>query len=203
MYTEVSLQWVTIALGAFVIAARLPGLIWTEAFRRFWLKIPRSKPAGYLLMGIAIGWCATVIYLHGFMDVHEWRDARGLGAIVRAFLELLQAGRFTVWILFGAIYALIVWLLDEFLAVRGLALIALLVARVILDAAFGIETHARLVMTVTAYLMVIAGMWLTIAPWRLRDVLEYTLATDPRCRALCGAGVAFGAVLVALGIWVY
>lgn len=203
MYTEVSLQWVAIALGAFAIASRLPGLIWTEAFRRFWLKLPRSKPAGYLLMGVAIGWCALIVYLHGFMDVTEWRDARGLGVAVRVFLELLQAGRITVWIFFGAIYALIVWLLDEFLAVRGLALILLLVARVILDSAFDVETNARLVMTVTAYAMVIAGMWLTIAPWRFRDAMECVMANNERCRAACGAGVAFGAVLVALGIWVY
>jgi hypothetical protein len=203
MYTEVPLQWVAIALGAFVIFTRAPGLIWTGAFRRFWLALPRSKAAGYLLMGIAMAWCATAIYLTGFMDAHEWENSRGLGVLVYKLLLLLRAGQFSVWVFFAAIYALIVWWLNEFLAVRGMALIALLVARVILDAAFDVETEARLVMTATAYVMVVAGMWLTISPWRLRDVLEYTLANDQRCRAFCGAGVAFGVVLVALGIWVY
>jgi hypothetical protein len=203
MYTEIPLQWVAIVFGVYIVVTRLPGLIWTESFRRLLMKLPRSKPAGYLLMGVAIGWCAVVVYLYGFMDVHEWRDARGLGAVVGAFLELLQAGRFSVWIFFGAMYALIVWLLDEFLAVRAMALIALLVARVILDAAYDVETNARLVMTVVAYLMVVAGMWLIIAPWRFRDALEYMLANNQRCRLACGAGVAFGILLVALGVWVY
>jgi hypothetical protein len=100
-------------------------------------------------------------------------------------------------------YALIVWWLTEFLAVRGMALLALLSARLILDAAFDVETAARLVMTVTAYGMVVAGMWLTISPWRWRDALQFMLANDRRCRLVCAAAVAFGIVLVALGIWVY
>jgi hypothetical protein len=203
MYTNIPLSTVAIILGLLVFLTRLPGVVYPEAFRKFWLAIPRSKPAGYLLMGLAIGWCATVVYLTGFMDVSEWKSDQWWEAFIRSLLLLLQAGRPSVWIVFGVIYFLIVWLLDDFLAVRGLALLSLLVARVMLDAAFVVETRARLVMVVIAYLMVVAGMWFTIAPYRFRDLLGIVLANNRRCRWLCGAGAASGILLVMLGIWVY
>lgn len=203
MYTDVHLNLVAIVLGLFIFFTRLPGVLFPEPFRKFWLAVPRSQTAGYILIGLGIAWCAAAIYMTGFMDITEWQNARGFGEVVRFALELLQKGRLSVWLVFGCIYFLVILLLDDFLAVRGIALLLLLVARVILDAAFVVETPARLVMTVTAYIMVAAGIWFTIAPHRFRDLLGFFLANNQRCRWGCAVGTAFGVLLVALGIWVY
>jgi hypothetical protein len=135
-------------------------------------------------MGIAMAWCAGIVYATGF-------------------IEVIKPGTLWVWPVMAAIYALLVWLMDDFLAVRGLAFIGLLVARVILDAAFDVGTQWRLVMTVLAYVMIVAAMVFTVSPWRLRDILEYMLANNSRCRVWCGVGIAVGAAFIALGVWAY
>jgi len=56
---------------------------------------------------------------------------------------------------------------------------------------------------VWAYLLVIAGMWFTISPWRLRDIINWSTANEQRIRLLAGIRFAFGILLIVLGVTVY
>jgi hypothetical protein len=61
----------------------------------------------------------------------------------------------------------------------------------------------RWIIAALAYVWVLAGMWLTISPWRLRDFLEWHNRTDSRIRAFAGGRLVLAVVLVVLGLTVF
>jgi hypothetical protein len=60
-----------------------------------------------------------------------------------------------------------------------------------------------LVLITWAYLMVIAGMWFTIWPWHLRDVLNWATANETRVRMGSAIRLIFGLFIAALGFTVF
>ena len=89
---------------------------------------------------------------------------------------------------------------QDFLAVRGLAVVFLLLAQLMVDTARWEDTEWRLVIVVWAYVLVVAGMWLTVSPWRLRDFIQWATASEQRVKAGCVARLGFGLLILALGL---
>jgi hypothetical protein len=50
---------------------------------------------------------------------------------------------------------------------------------------------------------VVAGIWLTVSPWRLRDLLQWGTATEKRIKIGCSLRLAFGLLVALLGFTVY
>jgi hypothetical protein len=48
--------------------------------------------------------------------------------------------------------------------------------------------------------LVIAGMWFTISPWRLRDLLNWATANENRVRVGSTIRLAFGLFVALLGL---
>jgi len=92
---------------------------------------------------------------------------------------------------------------QDFLAARGLAVIALLLAKLMVDTARWVETPWRLVIVIWAYFLVIFGMWITISPWRLRDLINWRTATVERTRMMSAVKCAFGIFVLILGVTVF
>jgi hypothetical protein len=91
----------------------------------------------------------------------------------------------------------------DFLPVRGLAVVFLLMAKIMTDAARWADTDWRLVISTWAYVLAVAGMWFTISPWRLRDLLHWSVATESRTRTLSAVRFSFGLLVVILGLTVF
>ena len=91
----------------------------------------------------------------------------------------------------------------DFLPVRGLACLMLLMAKLVTDSARLVESDWRLVLVTWAYIWVLAGMWFTISPWRLRDLIDWSTASEQRTRMLSGLRAAFGLFVMALGFTVF
>ncbi len=166
-----------------MIAGRLPGVIAPGKFGEYARKFSRSVLWGRLLMGICAVWAGIVMFNAATED---WAWARPF-----------------VVIGVPVAYWLVVQFADQFLALRGLAALLLLVAKVAVDAADISDRPIRLVVTVLAYLMVCAAMWMAGFPHQVRDVIGFVTANKTRTRASCLPGVVFGVVLVALGLFVY
>jgi hypothetical protein len=101
---------------------------------------------------------------------------------------------------FGAVGILTCIFVKDFLAVRGLAIVLLLLAKLMLDTARWDSSEWRLVIVIWAYLWIIAGMWLTVSPWRLRDLLNWSTANVKRIKTLCMVRLAFCAFVILLGL---
>ena len=179
----VSLKIVTIIIGLLISLGHLPLALAPERSCRVMRTLPRNYPLGVVLMISATLWFTT---LTGVMDLGEISSAR---------VQLMA-----VWTVAGI---LVVILVPGFLAARGLGCLLLLGAAVVLDAAFLVATPWRYVMTILAYYWVIAGMVLVYSPHLWRDGINYVTKTPERLRWSSWPGVAFGAVLIALGIFVY
>jgi hypothetical protein len=91
---------------------------------------------------------------------------------------------------------------QDFLAVRGLAVVFLLLAKLMVDTGrpmLGV-THWTLVIQTWAYVLIVAGIWLTISPWRLRDLLNWATANEKRVRIGSIIRLSFGLFVVVLGL---
>jgi uncharacterized protein YjeT (DUF2065 family) len=179
----VSLKYTAIIIGLLIALGHLPLALDPKRFGPLLRTLPRNYPLGVVLMLAATLWFTT---LTGVMDLGEISSAR---------VQLMA-----VWTIAGV---LVVIFVPGFLAARGLGCLLLLAAALVLDAAFLVTTPWRYVMTLLAYGWVIAGMILVYSPHLWRDMINYVTRTPEFLRNASWPGVAFGVVLIALGIFVY
>ena len=182
MIYHLSLQTVGTIAGAFLILISLPGLLKPDlatVAQRF----PRSRVAGVSLLTADLVWS---FWLLATMEMGEFSAFR------RPLLIALPIG-----------YVLVLRFVDEFLAVRALGILCLLAAEPLLDAAFLRYETSRLLVTVLAYLLIIAGLfWVTI-PYLLRDQINWSARSAVRWRFIHGIALFYGVVILALAITVY
>ncbi|MBA3650469.1 MAG: cell division protein CrgA [Chthoniobacterales bacterium] len=151
--------------------------------RNFLPHFPRSRVAGAILLTIDLIWS---IWLLATMEMGEFSSFR------RPLLVILPVGFF-----------LVLRFVDEFLAVRALGILCLLAAEPLLDAAFLRPETSRLLLTVLAYLMILAGLlWVTM-PYLLRDQIQWGTKSDSRWRLLSGFGFIFGAFILVCAFMFY
>jgi uncharacterized membrane protein YfcA len=178
-----SLNLISIAVGLFVIALRVPGLVRTESYRNFVLKFPRNVALGRVLMGIVALIVWWVMY-HAATDEWKWAQPFIVVGVPVAYWLVYQFG-------------------TPYLSLRAVAALMLLIAKQMLDAADVSDSPYRLIVTVFAYLWVVAAIWMASAPHHFRDLIGYMMATNQRCRTACAVGVSVGVVFVLLGVFVY
>ena len=144
-------------------------------------KFPRSVPLGYLLMLLGTAWFVYNLSQESISDF-------------AAYKNILFAGFAAVGI-GSCIYV------QDFLAVRGLAVVLLLLAKLMVDTGRPhlAETSLVLIIQTWAYLLVVLGIWLTVSPWRLRDFLHWATASEKRLKIGCGIPLAFGLFVALLG----
>ena len=177
------LSTLSILLGLGVSLPQLYGLLKPAAFREKARQFARSKTAGYLLMAIATVWFLVNLNDESISDFASYKRLMLLG--------------------FGALGVATCIYVSDFLAVRGLAIVLMLLAKLMLDTARWVDSQWRLVIVVWAYLMILAGMWFTISPWRARDLINWATANEERIRVTSGIRLAFGVFILLLGLTVF
>lgn len=177
------LSTLAILLGLGFGLPQIYGLMNPAKFREAVRKFPRSEICGYLLMLLGTAWFLVNLKNESISDFAAYKPF------------MLAA--------FGLVGVLTCVFVRDFLAVRGLAVVWLLLAKLMVDTARWADTEWRLVIVTWAYLLVIAGMWFTISPWRMRDLLHWGTATDSRVRTGCSLRLAFGLFVAILGITVF
>ncbi len=170
-------------IGVASIAGRVPGIVAPEKFGECARKFPRSVLWGRIIMGIAALW-AWIVLFNAATD--DWAWARPLVVIGVPIA-----------------YFLVIQFADQFLAVRGLAALILLIAKLMVDAADQSELPMRLIVTVLAYIWVCVAVWMASAPHQVRDVIGFVTANNTCCRLACFLGMCVGGLLVVLGLCVY
>ncbi|HXG46991.1 MAG TPA: hypothetical protein VNO52_05155 [Methylomirabilota bacterium] len=180
---SIKLSSLAIVLGSLMVLLGAAGLFKPAAFAAAARRFPRFTPVGYVLMLLGTCWFVYNLAHESIADFASFKPllyglflAVGLGTCV---------------------------FVRDFLPVRGLAVVLLLAAKLMTDTARWIETEWRLVITVWAYVWILAGMWFTVSPWRMRDLLNWSVATPTRTRLLSGLRCGFGVLVVVLGVTVY
>lgn len=179
----VKLSTLSIVMGLVMAAINFFGLVSPAQFKDMIRKLPRSIAAGYVFMLAGTAWFVYNVSSESLAD-----------------FESLKPFLFTLFVGVGVGSCFFV---QDFLAVRGLAVLMLLLANLMCDSERWAASEWRLVMAVWAYLLVIAGIWFTISPWRMRDLLYWATATENRVRFGSAARCAFGLFVAFLGFKVF
>jgi hypothetical protein len=176
------LSTLAILLGLGTALPQVYGLLKPSAFASAARGFPRSLTWGYVLMLAATGWFLYNLSQESIADF-------------AAYKNVLFAGFAGVGIA-SCIYV------QDFLAVRGLAVVFLLLAKLMVDSGRPhlSETPFVLVIQTWAYVLVVAGIWFTISPWRLRNLIEWATANEARVKVGCGIRLAFGLFVAVLGL---
>ncbi len=177
-----SLSLLSILLGLGMAVPQVYGIAKPQKLAAAVRKFPRNLPLGVVLMLLGTAWFVWNVHNESVSDF-------------AAFKPAMMAG-------FAAVGVLSCIYVRDFLAVRGLAVLLLLLAKLMLDTGrphLG-QSHWVLVIQTWAYLLVIAGMWFTAWPWRLRDLLQWGTATETRVRVGSAIRLAFAIFILLLGL---
>lgn len=174
------LSTLAVGLGLLFLLPQLYGLLKPQAFAAAARRFPRSENWGYLLMGLGTGWFLWNLNAETISDFAAYKRVMLIG--------------------FGAIGIGTCIFVKDFLAVRGLAVVLLLAAKLMLDTARWHDSEWRLVIAIWAYVMILAGMWFIISPWRLRDIIHWQTASDQRIKTGSAIRLAFAVFVIFLGL---
>jgi len=176
------LSLLSILLGVGMSVPQIYGLAKPVQFAAAARKFPRNLPAGIFLMLLGTAWFLWIVNAEPIADFS-------------AFKPYMMAG-------FAAVGILSCVFIQDFLAVRGLAVVLLLLAKLMVDTGrphLG-ESPWVLVIQIWAYVLIVAGIWFTVTPWKLRDFLNWATATEARIKIGSAVRLAFAIFIIALGL---
>jgi hypothetical protein len=178
--TKLSLLAVVLGLGMGL--PQIYGLLKPAAFAASVRRFPRSLPWGVTLMLLGTGWFIWNLSQESISDFASYKNV--------------------LYGLFAAVGIASCIFVQDLLAVRGLAVVLLLLGKLMVDTGRPRipDTSWTLVIQTWAYLLVVAGIWFTVSPWRLRDLLHWSTDNEKRIKIGCGVRLAFGVFVAALGI---
>jgi hypothetical protein len=177
-----NLSLLAIVLGLGIALPQIYGLVNPAAYASAVRKFPRSIPWGCALMLLGTAWFLYNLSQESIADF-------------AAYKNVLFAG-------FAAVGIGSCIFVQDFLAVRGLAVVLLLLAKLMVDSGRPhlVQTSWVVVIQACGYVLALAGMWLTVSPWRLRDLLHWGTANEKRIKVGCGIRLGFGLFLAVLGL---
>ena len=163
------------------------------AVQVFLKKFPRNDQLGQILLGIGLAWFWLLIAPSGLgklsalsMNLGEFNGAKGLLQILVPISLILVCRA-----------------VRDFLAVRALGLLGLMVGAPLLGAAFLKDPTSRLLVPIFAYLLLTASLFCVGMPYLFRDAVTWVMADQKRWKLFSLAGLVYGlATLVcALAFW--
>jgi len=177
-----SLSLLAILLGAGMSVPQIYGIINPENFARAARRFPRNLTAGIFLMLLGTAWFVWNVNIEPIADFSAFKP------------YMMMA--------FGAIGVLSCIFVQDFLAVRGLAVVMLLLGKLMVDTGrphLG-ESPWVLLIQIWAYFLVVMGIWFTVTPWKLRDFLNWATASEVRIKVGSSIRLAFALFVVILGL---
>ena len=192
-YESIPLDVAGYAMAAYLLVAH--GLIlWKPAACREWLhKLPRHHPAGIYTLEVGMIWFWLLI---------APKDMGWISAITMDIGEFNVVKPWLRYLVPIAFLGMVVYV-KEFLFVRALGVITLMVTGPLLEASFNKDPGTRLLVPLFSYILLTKGLFWVGMPFTFRDLVTWGTANDKRWRNLAYGGLAYGAVtlLCAILFW--
>jgi hypothetical protein len=192
-YEQIPLFTAGIILGLWLIASHSL-MIAKPALVQGWLKrFPRSQLAGQIILAVALAWFWLLVAPEGMGKLSALRMDLGEFNNIKPLLRLLVP---------AALIAVCVSVRD-FLAVRALGVLGLMIAAPLLEAAFLKDPASRLLIPIFAYALLTKSLFWVGMPYLFRDAVTWATASDARWKLLSFGGLAYGIVTLvcAFAFW--
>jgi hypothetical protein len=192
-YEHLSLFTVGLLLGIWLIGVHAVMLAKPAMVQGFLKSFPRNQMIGQVLLVIGMAWFWLLIAPPNMglisslaMDFGEFNGAKPV-------LRLLVP----------ATAVAVVISVRDFLAVRALGVVGLMLASPLLEAAFLKDPSSRLLVPIYAYALLTASMFWVGMPFLFRDAVTWATAETRRWNLLAGLGLAYGVATVgcAFAFW--
>lgn len=192
-YKTLSLFTVGLILGVVLVAVHALMLAKPAAVQGYLKKFPRDQTTGQILLGLGLAWFWLLVAPDGMgsfsalaMDLGEFNGAKPVLRILVPVAIILVSTS-----------------VRDFLAVRALGVMGLMVASPLLESAFLKDPQSRLLVPIYAYALLTASMFCVGMPYLFRDAVTWATAESSRWKALSAAGLAYGVALIAcaLAFW--
>ncbi|MGB1129675.1 MAG: hypothetical protein ACPG4K_06480 [Haloferula sp.] len=190
-YETLPLFGVGIALGLWLIGLHALMLVKAEPVQRFLKKFPRNQQLGQILVGIGLIWFWLIVQPQGKGLINSL--AMDLGEQFNALKGYLRIG-------VPIAIVLVSISVKEFLSVRALGLLGLLVAAPLLESAFLKDPASRLLVPIYAYILIIASLYWVGMPYLFRDAVTWATANQNRWKMLCFGGIGYGVAVLACAL---
>lgn len=192
-YEQLSLFTIGLILAIWLIGLHAIMLAKPAMMQEFLKKFPRDPMMGQILLGIGLAWFWLLIAPDNLgklsalaMDLGEFNGAKGILRILVPVTLILVAIS-----------------VRDFLAVRALGVVGLMIASPLLESAFLKDPSSRLLVPIFAYALLTASLFWVGMPYLFRDAVTWLTADQKRWTACSLAGLCYGfATLVcALAFW--
>jgi hypothetical protein len=192
-YEQLSLFTIGLILAIWLIGLHAIMLAKPAMMQEFLKKFPRDPMMGQILLGIGLAWFWLLIAPDNLgklsalaMDLGEFNGAKGILRILVPVTLILVAIS-----------------VRDFLAVRALGVVGLMIASPLLESAFLKDPSSRLLIPIFAYALLTASLFWVGMPYLFRDAVTWLTADQKRWTACSLAGLCYGfATLVcALAFW--
>lgn len=179
----IPLKGTGIIVALVLISTHVWGLKNSAKAQAFLKAFPRTFQWGVVLLTIDLLWS---VFALAHMDMGEFYNMR------RVFIFITIGG-----------YVAVLMNVKEFLAVRALGALMLLVAGPVLTAAFLQPQTSRLLLPLVAYGWIIVGMYFIGMPYLMRDWVAWFTAKPQRWTAAMLAGTGYGVLLLVAALLFY
>ena len=192
-YEHLRLFNVGMILALWLIGCHALMLAKPAVVQGFLKKFPRNQFIGQVLLAIGLAWFWLLVAPENMgllsslaMDLGEFNGAKPMLRI------LVPVSLFLVAVS-----------VRDFLAVRALGVVGLMVASPLLESAFLKDPGSRLLVPIYAYALLTASMFCVGMPYLFRDAVGWVTAKPARWRALSLAGLGYGLATLtcALAFW--
>jgi hypothetical protein len=171
-----SLFLATLLPGLFLLVLGAPLLLNHRGFVAALERMPRSTAAAVIFFGSGAAWFLWAVWHLSPADFGEYRTPLTIGFAIIAVLSFKCV--------------------PDFLAVRGLCALVLMMATPLLGAAYmEYQFPQRLFLVSFVYVLIVFAIWLGASPYRLRDFFERLFARPGRIRAFGALLMGYGALL--------
>ncbi len=190
LYEHLPLFGTGIALGIWLVVVHAFMLAKPEAAQGFLKKFPRNQQLGQVLLAVGLLWFWLLVAQPGKGILHS------LSMDLGEFNGLKKYLRYVVPLSIIAVG----FAIKEFLAVRALGLLGLMVAAPLFEAAFLKDPQSRLLIPIFTLGLVIVSLYWVGMPYLFRDAVTWATATRARWQGLCAAGLAYGIAVLACAL---
>lgn len=192
-YEHLSLFTVGIILAVCLIGIHALMLAKPAAVQGYLKKFPRDQTTGQIILGIGLAWFWLLIAPDNMgklsalaMDLGEFNGAKPL-----------------LRILVPVALVLVAISVRDFLSVRALGVLGLMIASPLLESAFLEDPSSRLLVPIYAYALLTASLFFVGMPYLFRDAVTWVTADSKRWTMCSIFGLGYGVATLgcALAFW--